>query len=223
MGIIKVLNPESNAVLKKKYINNIPKRHYINPNGVDKTPKTDTVELSKVKDKLTKTNDTGFKTTNTSDGKINISTISDGEYYNIAVNRGKNAASSSCHIDNYYDEGGHSPKGYIDNDGNVKGLYVSSIVSTGGGMGTEAMKQTVLLSQKLGQKGKVFLEASTLDKRKGSPIPFYTKLGFLPVDEALTPQIQKGMNDFANNGKYTGPTRVMMYLPLDKIDALLAK
>ncbi len=223
MGIIKVLNQKTNTILKNKLVHNKPRKQFINLNRIDKTPPTDTVELTVNKDTLKKIKDIAPKTTNYSNEAINVSTLSDGKYYNICVNKGKNVASSSCHIDTYFDDEVIFPKEYTNNDGNITGLYVTNVVSTGGGMGTEAMKQTVLLSQKLGQKGKVFLEAAILDKTKGSPVPFYTKLGFLPVDKSLTQEIQKGMESLANTGKYTGPTTAVMYLPLDRVNSLLAK
>ncbi len=165
------------------------------------------------------------KIVQTLNGNINvkISTTANGKTHNMYLQNNKNGANLNCYLNSYYDIHKYSPKGYVDKNGNICGLYVNSLVSSGGGMGTEAMKQAVLLSRELGQEGRVYLHAAIIDKAKGTPVPFYTKLGFQPVNKSFVPEIQKGMEDLAKNGKYTGPQDIMMYLPLDKIDELLAR
>lgn len=144
--------------------------------------------------------------------------------YQILVKDGKNTAViGSCYQDSFYNVlyKEKPPIGYIKN-GCIEGLYVNDINSSGGGMGTEAIKQAVKLSREIGQEGRVYLHASVINAQKGTPVPFYNKLGFKAFDCKFESEIEKGMQELAKTGKYTGPKDVLMYLPVDKIEKFLA-
>ncbi len=60
-------------------------------------------------------------------------------------------------------------------------MTIGVLKSTGGGLGTEAIKEAVKLSHNIGQNGRLAIAAFQIDAAKGNPIPFYYKMGFKSV------------------------------------------
>jgi len=114
----------------------------------------------------------------------------------------------------YGSSGDYYPLG---NQSRVSGFLVSDLENTGNykGVGTELMKIAAQESIKAGHKGRLGLCASTIDVAKGSPIPFYEKMGLKMFEP---PKIE---------GQYYGSNFMeqmsRMYLPEENVATLLAK
>lgn len=143
--------------------------------------------------------------------------------WDINLKRGKNEAIlRSCHIEqSEIPPECCLPPDYI-KDGKLNALVVGVLKSTGGGMGTEAIKEAVKLSHHIGQDGRLALAAFQIDAKKGNPIPFYYKIGFKSVIPKEQLEIEKGMADFYKRGEYTGPEASVMFLPKERINDILS-
>lgn len=103
-------------------------------------------------------------------------------------------------------------------------LFLDRLEAGGNGAGTELIRQVVKLSDSFGLDGRVILDACEINPAKGTPIPFYHKMGFKAIDPSVQAEIISGMENLRTTGVYTGPrTGCEMYLPLDRIEALLNK
>lgn len=100
-------------------------------------------------------------------------------------------------------------------------LFINSIASTKKfkGIGTELVKAVVRESKKRGFEGRVCLNASVVEPEFGSPIPFYSKLGFQASD--INKQL---IIDYAMRNDLSLPDNCQsatMFLPKESIDRLL--
>ncbi|MGN0192751.1 MAG: hypothetical protein ACI4CY_04410 [Candidatus Gastranaerophilaceae bacterium] len=113
------------------------------------------------------------------------------------------------------------PEGYT---GNFLLLHRLETWRSGKGLGSELIKQAVLDSKQAGFEGRVALDAETINKNRGTPIPFYWKMGFRTADNVKNAEIEKGMQELAKTGKYPdwAPQISQMYLPDDAIQKILA-
>ena len=106
---------------------------------------------------------------------------------------------------------------------NKKYLFINSIYSHQQykGIGTALVKKTVEESKKRGYEGRVCLNTSTTKPEKGSPIPFYYKLGFECTNKEKDREIKKALKE----GKKIPPSceAVTLFLPQKAIDKLLNK
>lgn len=84
---------------------------------------------------------------------------------------------------------------YPDYYKNQKYLFINQIYSHKKykGIGTELIKKLVQESKKQGFEGRICLNASTTKPEKGSPIPFYYKLGFEASNKQKHEQIKKAL------------------------------
>ncbi len=89
------------------------------------------------------------------------------------------------------------------------------------GIGIELVRAAVEESLKSGCQGRVCLNASTINSKIGSPIPFYYKLGFKCTNSKTQAIIENSMkNNMPIPSKYESAT---MFLPKDAIVKLLTK
>lgn len=102
-------------------------------------------------------------------------------------------------------------------------LFINSLNSTKElkGIGTQLVKAVVRESQKLGLSGRVSLNTSTVNKKVGTPVPFYYKLGFKSVDSQIQAKIEKSMLDHKPIPADCEATT--MYLPKEKIAEILSE
>lgn len=84
---------------------------------------------------------------------------------------------------------------YPDYYKNKKYLFINSIYSHKKykGVGTELIKKLVLESKKQGCEGRICLNTTTTKPEKGSPIPFYYKLGFEASNKQKHEEIKKAL------------------------------
>lgn len=84
---------------------------------------------------------------------------------------------------------------YPDYYKNKKYLFINQIYSHKKykGIGTELIKKLVHESKKQGYEGRVCLNTSTTKPEKGSPIPFYYKLGFEASNKQKHEEIKKAL------------------------------
>lgn len=96
-------------------------------------------------------------------------------------------------ISDAYIKGDNYPNYYKDR----KYLFINSIYSHQQfkGIGTELIKQAVQESKKRGLEGRVCLNTSTTKAEKGSPIPFYYKLGFECTNKEKDKLIKAAIKD----------------------------
>ena len=100
-------------------------------------------------------------------------------------------------------------------------LFINSIASSKKykGIGTELVKSVVRESKRRGFEGRVCLNASVVEPELGSPIPFYSKLGFEASD--INKQI---IIDYTLRNNLELPKNcesATMFLPKKAIDKLL--
>ena len=100
-------------------------------------------------------------------------------------------------------------------------LFINSLASSKKfkGIGTELVKSVVRESKRRGYEGRVCLNASVVEPEFGSPIPFYSKLGFQSSD--LNKQI---IIDYVMKNDLSLPDNCQsatMFLPKEAIDKLL--
>lgn len=145
-----------------------------------------------------------------------------GELYTIKVDIQGKKANLRC-FERHFDrkETSDFPKEYLDFNGKMHCLYISHLTGEGSGSGTEAVKKAVELSKELGLKGKIALEATTIDRSKGTPIPFYYKLGFKCPTKKIQKEIEEGMKNLEKTGHYTGPKSAFLYLPIKNVERFL--
>ncbi len=86
---------------------------------------------------------------------------------------------------------------YPDYYRNKKYLFINQIYSHKKykGIGTELIKKLVEESKKQGFEGRICLNASTTKPEKGSPIPFYYKLGFEASNKQKHEEIKKALEE----------------------------
>lgn len=84
---------------------------------------------------------------------------------------------------------------YPDYYKNQKYLFINQIYSHKKykGIGTELIKKLVLESKKQGFEGRICLNTTTTKPEKGSPIPFYYKLGFEASNKQKHEEIKKAL------------------------------
>ena len=100
-------------------------------------------------------------------------------------------------------------------------LFINSIVSNKQykGIGTELIKSIVRESKRRGFEGRVCLNASVVEPKLGSPIPFYSKLGFEASDinkQIIIDYVMKNDLQLPNNCQ-----SATMFLPQEAISKLL--
>ena len=109
---------------------------------------------------------------------------------------------------------------YPDYYKNKKYLFINSIYSHKKykGVGTELIKKLVLESKKQGCEGRICLNTTTTKPEKGSPIPFYYKLGFEASNKQKHEEIKKALEE----GKKIPASceSVTLFLPKDAIKKL---
>jgi len=110
---------------------------------------------------------------------------------------------------------------YPDYYKNKKYLFINSIYSHQKykGIGTALIKKVVEESKKRGYEGRVCLNTTTTKPEKGSPIPFYYKLGFECTNKQKDIEIKKALKE----GKKIPPSceAVTLFLPQKAINKLL--
>lgn len=106
---------------------------------------------------------------------------------------------------------------------NNTSLFVNHLNSrkTYKGVGTELLKAAVKESDRLGYKGRVYLNASTTNPQIGSPVPFYYKFGFRSSKKCYNEMIADSIENCKKLPKECEATT--MFLPEDKIKEILGE
>ena len=110
---------------------------------------------------------------------------------------------------------------YPDYYKNKKYLFINSIYSNQQykGIGSELIKQAAKESQKRGYEGRICLNSSTTKPEKGSPIPFYYKLGFRCTSKKKDEIIRNSIKNKENIP--ASCESVTLFLPKEAINKLL--
>ena len=106
--------------------------------------------------------------------------------------RGKDPLGGAIYsISNAHIKGNNYPDYYK----NKKYLFINQIYSHKKykGIGTELIKKLVQESKKQGCEGRICLNTTTTKPEKGSPIPFYYKLGFEASNKQKHEEIKKAL------------------------------
>ncbi len=164
-----------------------------------------------------------YKNNNPLSGKLTGEVYTDGAMYirRIGLDQGGSGVYEAKVGRDFRDCFHPVPDGYT---GNFLLLHRLETWSSGKGLGSELIKQAVVDSKKAGFEGRVALDAATINKKRGTPIPFYWKMGFRTADNVKNAEIEKGMQELAKTGKYPdwAPQISQMYLPDDAIQKILA-
>ena len=152
--------------------------------------------------------------------KIPATIINHKKNKSIYIKRGKEDLGGLTYsISDAYIKGENYPEYYK----NKKYLFINSIYSNQKykGIGSELVKQAVKESQKRGYEGRTCLNTSTTKPEKGSPIPFYYKLGF----ECTNKEKDKLIKEAIKHGKKIPPSceAVTLFLPQKAINNLLER
>ena len=109
---------------------------------------------------------------------------------------------------------------YPDYYKNQKYLFINQIYSHKKykGIGTELIKKLVQESKKRGCEGRICLNTTTTKPEKGSPIPFYYKLGFEASNKQKHKEIKKALE--AGNKIPASCESVTLFLPENAIKRL---
>lgn len=106
-------------------------------------------------------------------------------------------------------------------------LDIESLNSTtpkgGTGAGTQMIREAVRMSNEMGYDGRVTLQAEIINKSVGTPVPFYSKLGFKATSAETQALIEQAMTIYEQTGVYNGPTGASMYLPMDVVKHILGQ
>ena len=91
------------------------------------------------------------------------------------------------------------------------------------GAGTQMIREAVRMSNEMGYDGRVTLQAEIINKSVGTPVPFYSKLGFKATSAETQALIEQAMAIYEQTGVYKGPTGASMYLPMDVVKNILGQ
>lgn len=91
------------------------------------------------------------------------------------------------------------------------------------GAGTQMIREAVRMSNEMGYDGRVTLHAEIINKSVGTPVPFYSKLGFRATSAETQALIEQAMAIYEQTGVYNGPTGASMYLPMDVVKNILGQ
>ena len=91
------------------------------------------------------------------------------------------------------------------------------------GAGTQMIREAVRMSNEMGYDGRVTLQAEIINKSVGTPVPFYSKLGFKATSAETQALIEQAMAIYEQTGVYKGPTGASMYLPMDVVKHILGQ
>lgn len=91
------------------------------------------------------------------------------------------------------------------------------------GAGTQMIREAVRMSNEMGYDGRVTLQAEIINKSVGTPVPFYSKLGFKATSAETQALIEQAMAIYEQTGVYNGPTGASMYLPMDVVKNILGQ
>lgn len=91
------------------------------------------------------------------------------------------------------------------------------------GAGTQMIREAVRMSNEMGYDGRVTLHAEIINKSVGTPVPFYSKLGFKATSAETQALIEQAMAIYEQTGVYNGPTGASMYLPMDVVKHILGQ
>ena len=91
------------------------------------------------------------------------------------------------------------------------------------GAGTQMIREAVRMSNEMGYDGRVTLQAEIINKSVGTPVPFYSKLGFKATSAETQALIEQAMAIYEQTGVYNGPAGASMYLPMDVIKNILGQ
>ncbi|MDD3420265.1 MAG: hypothetical protein PHE78_06660 [Candidatus Gastranaerophilales bacterium] len=89
------------------------------------------------------------------------------------------------------------------------------------GVGTELLKAAVKESDRLGYKGRDYLNASTTNPQAGSPVPFYYKFGFRSAKKCYNEMIADSIKNCKKIPEECEATT--MFLPEDRIKEILGE
>lgn len=99
----------------------------------------------------------------------------------------------------------------------------SSTPKSSTGAGTQMIREAVRMSNEMGYDGRVTLQAEIINKSVGTPVPFYSKLGFKATSAETQALIEQAMAIYEQTGVYNGPTGASMYLPMDVVKNILGQ
>lgn len=110
-------------------------------------------------------------------------------------------------------------------------LVITHLNSIAGvkGSGTKLLDETLKQSIKMGFEGRIAVGAEnspSLNSYRNNngqvptPVPFYFNYGFRPAHESYEADVNHGMECFYKTGKYIGPKKLAMYLPMDAISKI---
>lgn len=91
------------------------------------------------------------------------------------------------------------------------------------GAGTQMIREAVRMSNEMGYDGRVTLQAEIINKSVGTPVPFYSKLGFKATSAETQALIEQAMAIYEQTGVYNGPAGASMYLPMDVVKHILGQ
>lgn len=91
------------------------------------------------------------------------------------------------------------------------------------GAGTQMIREAVRMSNEMGYDGRVTLHAEIINKSVGTPVPFYSKLGFKATSAETQALIEQAMAIYEQTGVYNGPAGASMYLPMDVVKHILGQ
>ena len=91
------------------------------------------------------------------------------------------------------------------------------------GAGTQMIREAVRMSNEMGYDGRVTLQAEIINKSVGTPVPFYSKLGFKATSAETQALIEQAMAIYEQTGVYNGPAGASMYLPMDVVKNILGQ
>ena len=91
------------------------------------------------------------------------------------------------------------------------------------GAGTQMIREAVRMSNEMGYDGRVTLQAEIINKSVGTPVPFYSKLGFKATSAETQALIEQAMAIYEQTGVYNGPEGASMYLPMDVVKNILGQ
>lgn len=91
------------------------------------------------------------------------------------------------------------------------------------GAGTQMIREAVRMSNEMGYDGRVTLHAEIINKSVGTPVPFYSKLGFKATSAETQALIEQAMAIYEQTGVYNGPEGASMYLPMDVVKHILGQ
>ena len=91
------------------------------------------------------------------------------------------------------------------------------------GAGTQMIREAVRMSNEMGYDGRVTLQAEIINKSVGTPVPFYSKLGFKATSAETQALIEQAMAIYEQTGVYKGPEGASMYLPMDVVKHILGQ